>query len=403
MKKLSVQDIDLQGVRVLTRVDFNVPMNEAQEITDDTRIRASLSTLDLVRARGGQLILMSHLGRPKGQRIESMSLRPVADRLAELCKAPVRFVPDCVGEEAKAALSTLSGGEIVLLENLRFHAEETANDPQFAAALAQWGDVYVNDAFGTAHRAHASTVGVAPHFDLRVSGLLMAKELDNLQGLLEKPAQPFVAVLGGAKVSGKIEVVANLLDRVDSILIGGGMAFTFFKVHGLEVGASLVEESLTDTVREILERAKNSRTRILLPQDVVVSSEFSEKGTLKEVLVTDIPESWQGLDIGPRTTKFFAEEIARARTVFWNGPMGVFEMARFARGTRAIARAIARATEQGARTVVGGGDSVAAVNQLDLAASISHLSTGGGASLELLAGKTLPGVEVLSDVSSSPV
>ena len=403
MKKLSVRDIDLQGRRVLMRVDFNVPMDAMGEITDDTRIRASLSTIEFIRARGGQVVLMSHLGRPKGKRVDSMSLRPVADRLAELSSTPVRFAHDCVGEEAQATLDALGPGEIALLENLRFHPEETANDPEFARQLSEWGEVYVNDAFGTAHRAHASTVGVTDYFDLRVSGLLMDKELENLGALLSDSARPFVAILGGAKVSTKIGVISNLLDRVDSILIGGGMAFSFFAVHGLEVGASLVERDLLDTVREVLQEAKSSRTELLLPQDLVVSSTFSEDGETKEVLATDIPEGWQGLDIGPRTTKLFSDTIAAARTIFWNGPMGVFEMPSFARGTRAVARAMARATDQGARSVVGGGDSVAAINQLDLATRISHVSTGGGASLEFLAGKNLPGVEALSDVSSTPV
>ncbi len=403
MKKLSVQDVDLQGRRVLMRVDFNVPMSSAGGITDDTRIRASLSTIEFIRARGGQPILMSHLGRPKGKRVPSMSLRPVADRLAELSSTPVRFAVDCVGEEARMALEALHPGESGRLENLRSHAGETANDPEFARELAQWGEIYVNDAFGTAHRAHASTVGVTEYFDLRVSGLLMDKELENLGSLLADPARPFVAILGGAKVSTKIGVISNLLDRVDSILIGGGMAFTFFAVHGLEIGASMVERDHMDTVRELLQKAKSSRTELLLPQDVVVSSTFGEDGETREVLVTDIPEGWQGLDIGPRTTRLFSDTIAGARTIFWNGPMGVFEMPTFARGTRAIARAMARATDQGARSIVGGGDSVAAINQMELADRISHVSTGGGASLEFLAGKSLPGVEALSDVSSTPV
>ncbi len=403
MKKLSVQDVDLQGRRVLTRVDFNVPMDPSCEITDDTRIRASLSTIEFILARGGQPVLMSHLGRPKGRRVDSMSLGPVAERLAELSSTRVRFAGDCVGEEVRATLEALQPGEIALLENLRFHPGETSNDPGFARQLAEWGEIYVNDAFGTAHRAHASTVGVTEFFNLRVSGLLMDKELENLGGLLSDPTRPFVAILGGAKVSTKIQVIANLLDRVDSILIGGGMAFTFFAVHGLEVGASLVEEDHLETVRELLQKVKSSRTELLLPQDVVVSSAFSEDGDIKEVLVTDIPEGWMGLDIGPRTTRLYADTIAGARTLFWNGPMGVFEMPAFARGTRAVARALARATDQGARSVVGGGDSVAAINQLDLADRISHVSTGGGASLEFLAGKKLPGVDALSDVSSTPV
>ena len=339
MKKLSVQDIDLRGRRVLTRVDFNVPLDSSGEIVDDTRIRASLSTIEFIVARGGMPILMSHLGRPGGQRVEKLSLRRVADRLAELTSVPIRFASDSIGDDARRVVGDLQPEQIVLLENLRFHPEEAANDPDFAASLAELGDIYVNDAFGTAHRAHASTVGVAHSFDLRVSGLLMDKELENLGSLLGHPRRPFVAILGGAKVATKIGVIENLLDRVDTILVGGGMAFSFFKVHGLEVGASLVEEDLLDTVRDITEKARRSTTQLLLPQDVVVSSEFGEHGERREVLVTDIPEGWQGLDIGSRTIKLFCETIEAANTIFWNGPMGVYEMPAFARGTRAIARA----------------------------------------------------------------
>jgi len=316
---------------------------------------------------------------------------------------PVTFIEDCIGEAVEAEVAKLGDADTALLENVRFHKGETDNDPEFAAALAKCAQAYVNDAFGTAHRAHASTVGVTTHFDQRVSGLLMAKELENLGGLLDSPQRPFVAVLGGAKVSGKIEVIDNLLDRVDAILVGGGMAFTFFRVHGLDVGASLVEESRLDQARDIMEKAKGSTTQLLLPQDVVVSSEFGEHGERREVLVTDIPEGWQGLDIGPRTVKLFSEQIQEASTIFWNGPMGVFEMPAFAKGTRAVARAMASATENGARTVVGGGDSVAALAQMELTRQITHVSTGGGASLEFMAGKSLPGVDALSDASSMPV
>jgi phosphoglycerate kinase len=385
------------------RVDFNVPFDDAGKITDDTRIRASLSTIEFIRARGGRPILMSHLGRPAGARVPSMSLRPVAQRLEELLGAPVHFVPDCVGDEARASLEAAPADAVILLENLRFHPEETANDPGFALELSKWGEIYVNDAFGSAHRAHASTVGVTEYFELRVSGLLMDKELQNLTALLESPERPYVAVLGGAKVSTKIGVISNLLDRVDSILVGGGMAFSFFSVHGLEIGRSMVEEDLLGTVREILEKAKDSRTKLLLPQDLIVAAEFREGAEWREVLATDIPEGWMGLDIGARTSKLYGDIIAEARTVFWNGPMGVFEMPSFAKGTRAIARAMSRATEHGARTVVGGGDSVAAINELDLGQRVTHVSTGGGASLEFLAGKSLPGVDALSDVSSTRV
>ncbi len=403
MKKLSVQDIDLQGRQVLMRVDFNVPLDDAGKISDDTRVRAALSTLEFIRARGGRPILMSHLGRPGGKQVPGLSLRPVAQRLEELLGAPVHFVPDCVGDEARGSLENAPPDSVLLLENLRFHPGETENDPAFAAELAKWGELYVNDAFGTAHRAHASTVGVTELLELRVSGLLMDKELQNLSVLLDGPERPYVAVLGGAKVSSKLGVIRNLLDRVDNILIGGGMAFSFFAVHGLEVGKSLVEEAQLDTVREILALAKSSRTQLLLPQDLVVAAAFANDAESREVLATDIPEGWMGLDIGSRTSKLFGDVIAEARTVFWNGPMGVFEMPEFAKGTRAVARAMSRATGHGARTVVGGGDSVAAINQLDLSQRVTHVSTGGGASLEFLAGQSLPGVEALSDVSSTPV
>jgi len=403
MKKLSVQGVDLAGRRVLIRVDFNVPLDDARHITDDTRIRAATSTIEYVLAQGGLPVLMSHLGRPKGERKPEFSLAPVAKHLAEVLGRRVHFAEDCVGSAATSTLAGAKPGEVVLLENLRFHAAETDNDPEFSAQLAQLGDLYVNDAFGTAHRAHASTVGVTKHFDQCASGLLMDKELENLGTLLERPRRPFVAVLGGAKVSGKIEVIDNLLGKVDSILVGGGMAFTFFRVLGLDIGKSLVEEDVLDTVKDILERAKASSTELVLPEDVVVSDRFGEDGERDEVLATDIPEGWMGLDVGPRTVKRFGEIIEKAGTVFWNGPMGVFEMDAFAKGTRAVARTIAAATEHGAQSVVGGGDSVAALTQASLEHKITHVSTGGGASLEFMAGKNLPGVDALSDASASAV
>jgi phosphoglycerate kinase len=403
MSKLSIQDVDLMGRRVLMRVDFNVPMESDGTIGDDTRIRASLSTIDFVVRRGGIPVLMSHLGRPKGAFDAKYSLRPVAEHLSKIAQIPVRFASDCIGPVARQVVNSLRPGEVGLLENLRFHAGETANDPKFAAQLAELGDLYVNDAFGTAHRAHASTVGVTNHFELRACGLLMAKELENLSVLLDRPRRPFVAVLGGAKVSGKIEIIRNLVGKVDSILVGGGMAFTFFKVHGIDVGASLVESELIDTVREISQRVRESPTQLLLPQDLIVADRFADDAERREVLVTDIPEGWQGLDIGPRTAKLFADQIGAASTIFWNGPMGVFEMPNFAKGTRAVAKAIGQATERGARSVVGGGDSVAALTQLGLERQVTHVSTGGGASLEFLAGDELPGVAALSDARSMPV
>jgi len=404
MRKLSIQDVDLGGKRVLMRVDFNVPMDANGHITDDTRIRASLSTIEFILARGGMPVLLSHLGRPKGEPDSRYSLRGVADHLAQLRgNTPVRFAGDCVGPAAREVVDQLQPGELALLENVRFHAGETENDADFATALAASGDLYVNDAFGTAHRAHASTVGVTRHFDQRASGLLMSKELENLGGLLGEPRRPFVAVLGGAKVSGKIEIIENLLGKVDAILVGGGMAFTFFKCHGLDIGSSLVEDDLLDTVHEISARARESSTQLLLPEDVIVADRFADDAERQELLVTDIPEGWQGLDVGPRTLKLFGEQIREASTLFWNGPMGVFEMPNFARGTRGVAKLIAEATEAGARSVVGGGDSVAALKQLELDRQVTHVSTGGGASLEFLAGKSLPGVDALSDPTSMPV
>jgi phosphoglycerate kinase len=403
VKKLSVQDTEVRGRRVLMRVDFNVPLDDRGRITDDTRIRAAVSTLEYLRSREALPVLMSHLGRPKGSPSPELSLHPAAQRLSELLSAPVHFASDCVGEAARDAVAKAGASEVVLLENLRFHAEETANDPGFSRELAELGDLYVNDAFGTAHRAHASTVGVTEHFEERASGLLMDKELENLGGLLSSPRRPFLAILGGAKVSGKIEVIENLLGKVDAVLLGGGMAFSFLRARGLDVGSSLVEEDLIDTVRRIIEKAKHSSTSLILPEDVVVADRFDAKAEREEVLVTDIPEGWMGLDIGSRTCRRFAEHLESAATVFWNGPMGVFEMEPFAKGTRSVARSVARSTDHGCRTVVGGGDSVAAINGLELQNRITHVSTGGGASLEFLAGKALPGVEALSDARSATV
>jgi phosphoglycerate kinase len=397
MKKAKLAQLDPRGRRVLMRVDFNVPLDQQRHITDDTRIRAALPSIQHVIDGNGSVILMSHLGRPKGEAKPEFSLRPIADRLGELLDAPVKFATDTVGPDAEAKAKALEAGEVLLLENLRFHAGETKNDPDFAAALAALGDTYVNDAFGTAHRAHASTVGAAQHFDKRYAGLLMEKELDYLGGLLEDAPRPFVAILGGAKVDSKVDVIRNLLDQVDHLLLGGGMIFTFFKVMGLSVGDSLLDQDSLGVAEEILEQAKESRAQLTLPTDVVVSTDFSENGQRKQVLVTDIPDGWQGLDIGPQSVGRFADLIAGAKAVFWNGPMGVFEIPVFAQGTRAVGEAVVRATEEGALSVVGGGDSVAALNQMGLAGGVSHVSTGGGASLEFMAGRELPGVAVLSE------
>ncbi|MCP4572501.1 MAG: phosphoglycerate kinase [bacterium] len=396
-QKRNLQDIEAAGRRVLMRVDFNVPLDQERNITDDTRVRSALPSIHRILEGGGSVVLMSHLGRPKGRIDPAMSLRPVADRLAEFVDAPVRFATDTVGPDAVRQAAELQPGEILLLENLRFNPGETDNDPGFAKGLAGLGDLFVNDAFGTAHRAHASTVGVTAHFDDCRAGLLMEKELAHLGSLLSSPRRPFTAILGGAKVSSKVEVILNLLEQVDTLLLGGGMIFTFFKVHGMNVGTSLLDDGSLDVAREILERAKTSRAELVLPTDCVVAREFNASAERQEVLVTDLPDDWMGLDIGPRTVDRFAREIAKSESIFWNGPMGVFELAPFAAGTRAVGEAVATATDGGAASVVGGGDSVAAVNQLGLSARISHISTGGGASLEFMAGRRLPGVDALTD------
>jgi phosphoglycerate kinase len=396
-RKLGLEGFAPQGRRVLMRVDFNVPLDADRNITDDTRIRAALPTLQRIVEGGGSVVLMSHLGRPKGKIDPAASLRPVADRLAELVSAPVRFAADTVGPDAEAQAAALKPGEILLLENVRFNAGETADDDAFAKALAAFGDVYVNDAFGTAHRAHASTVGVTRHIKEARAGLLMQKELDHLGTLLDDPKRPFTAVLGGAKVGGKVDVILSLLDRVDTLLLGGGMIFTFFHVLGLGIGKSLLDEESIDVVRTIQARAKESRARLLLPDDCVVADAFAETAARREVLCTDIPDEWMGLDIGPKTVERYREVIAGSGSIFWNGPMGVFELPSFAVGTRAVGEAVAGATDRGALSVVGGGDSVAAVNQLGIGDRISHISTGGGASLEFMAGLELPGVAALGD------
>lgn len=399
MKKLLVRDCDVKGKRVLARVDFNVPLDSDRSITDDTRIVESLTTIRDVVDRGGRLILMSHLGRPRGQREPDLSLAPVARRLAELVKNPLRFVQDCVGEDVQQKVAALKDGEILLLENLRYHAGEEENAPAFAKELASLGDVYVNDAFGTAHRAHASTAGVAEYIPVRAAGFLMEKELRALGDALNAPRRPFVAVLGGAKIAGKIDLIKSLLDRVDVLLIGGGMMFTFFKASGLEVGKSIVDERYLSMCKELLARTKPGRSRLLLPVDTIVAEAPDDAAPAREVSIADIPEDWYGLDIGPKTMDLFKAQIVGAKTVFWNGPMGMFEKPSFAEGTKAVARAIADATDRGATTIAGGGDSVAAINLMGIANRFTHISTGGGASLEFMEGRTLPGVEALCDVA----
>ncbi len=396
-KKLSIDQVETSGKKVLMRVDFNVPLDRERHITDDTRIRAVLPTLQHVLAEGGSLVLVSHLGRPKGKPDPAYSLRPVADRLAEFVDVPVRFASDSVGPSAASHAEKLRSGEILLLENVRFNAGETENDRGYAAGLAGLGEVYVNDAFGTAHRAHASTVGVTSYFETRAAGLLMEKELKYLSQLLEEPPRPFIALLGGAKVKGKVDVIVNLLDRVDTLLLGGGMIFTFYRGLGLTVGDSLVDESCLSLVKEIMEKVESATAQLILPEDCMVSTDFSDRGQRKEVFVTDIPDGWQGLDIGSQTIAKYRKIIAGAKSVFWNGPMGVFEIPAFATGTVAMGEAVVAATRDGCVSVVGGGDSVAALNQLGLASGITHISTGGGASLEFMAGRELPGVAALTD------
>ena len=398
MRKKILRDVELDGKRVLMRVDFNVPLTKDGDVDDDTRIRAALPSINYIAEHGASLVLMSHLGRPEGKRVPSMSLKVVAYRLAELIHHPIRFAEDCLGDKALEMASALAPGEILLLENLRFYEEETSNDPEFARKLSGYGDIYVNDAFGTAHRAHASTEGVTHYFDECVAGMLMEKELMTLDGLLTDPDRPFVADLGGAKVSGKIGLIRNLLEKVDRILVGGGMAFTFFKALGLEIGDSLLDESYMDMCRETMMKAgSGGEKRIFLPVDCIVAREIDNDAEHKTVSTGDIPEGWTGVDIGRKTVDVFRDELMKAKTIFWNGPMGVFEMSNYAEGTKEIARAIVDATAAGAKSVVGGGDSVSALARLHFKDRVTHVSTGGGASLELLEGKVLPGVEALSD------
>ncbi len=389
MDKKTVKDIGLKGKRVLVRVDFNVPLARG-EVADDTRIRAALPTIRYLLNQGAAVILISHLGRPKGEVREDMRMDPVARRLCELLGQEVIKVDDCRGPDVEAAAARLNSGQVLLLENLRFHKEERENDPAFAAKLAALAELYVNDAFGAAHRAHASVSGV-PVYLPAVAGFLMEKELNFLGAALERPEHPFVAILGGAKISDKIGVVENLLSKVDTLLIGGGMANTFLKAQGYEVGKSLVEEESLPLARRIVARAGK---RLVLPKDVVVADAFEAQARAKTVGVDEVPAGWRILDIGPETVETFGERLASAKTVVWNGPMGVFEFPRFARGTVAIAQKLAQIE---AMTIIGGGDTAAAVRQAGQADKMSHISTGGGASLEFLEGKTLPGVAALED------
>lgn len=391
--KLSIRDLDLDGKRVFVRVDFNVPVAEGR-VVDDTRIRAALPTIQMISERNGRAVLASHLGRPKGKPDPEYSLRPAAERLASLLGRDVHFVEDCVGQEVEKAVKSLLPGELLLLENLRFHEGETKNDARFAAKLAALADEYVNDAFGTAHRAHASTVGVPEALGRGAAGLLIEKELQALERVLRNPGRPLAAILGGAKVSDKIEVIENLLSLADSILVGGGMAFTFLKAEGKAIGSSMLEEDKLELASELMRQARERGVEMLLPLDVRIAREIKAGTESRVVPVDAIPEGWMGLDIGPRTVEAFQKEISAAATIVWNGPLGVFELDDFADGTIDIALAVAASS---AYSLIGGGDSVSAVKKAGVTNQISHISTGGGASLEFLAGKQLPGIEVLSE------
>ena len=397
-----IEDLELEGRRVLIRVDFNVPLDENQKITDNARIEAALPSIRRIIDSGGKCILMSHLGRPKGKREESMSLRPAAEALSRLLGIPVGMASDCIGSEVERPVDELKGGELLLLENLRYHGGETKNDPGFCEALASLGDVYINDAFGTAHRAHASTAGVALLIQERAVGYLIRKELEFLGSAVLDPQKPFTAILGGAKVSDKIKVIEQLLEKVDSLIIGGGMANTFLKAQGKEVGDSLLEEEAIDFARGLLEEAKSRRVDLHLPEDVCIAPELSQDVETKFMKAEEgIPEGWKILDVGPESVMQFGAVIRKSKTILWNGPMGVFEFPAFAGGTKGVTEALADATDSGAVTIIGGGDSAAAVHQFGMQNRISHISTGGGASLEFLEGRELPGVSVIPEKISS--
>lgn len=400
MAKKSIANLsaaDLSGKRVLVRVDFNVPLDEQGNITDDTRIRAALPTIQDLTSKGAKVILTSHFGRPKGKVVDSMRLTPVANRLSELLGQPVTKTNDCIGDEVASAVAGMQNGQVALLENVRFYGEEEANDPEFSKKLAAVADLYVNDAFGTAHRAHASTEGVTHYLKPSVAGYLIEKELQYLQNAIENPQRPLAAIIGGSKVSSKITVIETLLEKVDKLLIGGGMIFTFYKARGLNVGKSLVEDEFLDLAKLLEAKAKEKGVQLLLPTDVVVADKFDKDAEAKTVSVENIPDGWMGLDIGPDSVKVFQDALTDCKSVIWNGPMGVFEFDKFAKGTEAIARTLADLTKTGAITIIGGGDSVAAVEKVGVADQMSHISTGGGASLELLEGKVLPGIAALDE------
>ena len=393
MNKKTIKDVDVKGKRVFCRVDFNVPMKDGN-ITDDTRIRAALPTIQYLSENGAKVILASHLGRPKGQVVEEMRLTPVAKRLSELLHKDVRKTNESYGDEVKAEIAKMEDGDILLLENVRFHPGEEKNDPELAKAFAELADIYVNDAFGAAHRAHASTEGIAKYLPA-VAGFLMEKELEALGNALSNPDRPFTAIIGGAKVKDKIGVIDNLLDKVDNLIIGGGLAYTFVKAKGYEVGKSLLEEDKIELAKDFMKKAEEKGVNFYMPIDAVVADDFSETANTKVVSIEEIPSDWEALDIGPETSKKYREVVLNSKLVIWNGPMGVFEMDKFAEGTKAVAQALADA--ENTYTIIGGGDSAAAVEKFHLADKMDHVSTGGGASLEFMEGKQLPGVVALND------
>ncbi|MBF0278505.1 MAG: phosphoglycerate kinase [SAR324 cluster bacterium] len=396
LEHIFIEDLDFFGKRVLIRADLNVPLDENLEIRDHGRIEGSMKTIRYILDHGGKVILMSHLGRPKGKRVNKLSLNPVALALATMLKRTVYLAPDCIGPGVEKLIGMMENGDVVLLENLRFHNEETDNDPEFARSLARLCDVYVNDAFGTAHRAHASTAGITQFVEAAAMGYLLKMEVQYLGAALKNPAQPFAAILGGAKVSDKVKVIDNLMNHVQILIIGGGMACTFYKALGYEIGDSLLEEEAVPVAKAILEQAEKKNVQLLLAEDCVIAQKLEEKTPTKIIKAADgVPPAWKILDIGPQATQTFSRALETAKMILWNGPMGVFEIETFARGTLGIAQAMAQATQRGAVTIVGGGDSVAAIKQAGLADQVSHVSTGGGASLEFLEGKTLPGVEAI--------
>ena len=396
MNKKTIKDIDVKGKKVFVRVDFNVPMDENQNITNDTRIRATLPTINYLLDNGAAVILACHVGRPTEAREAKFSTKPIVARLAELLGKEVKWAPDCVGPEAEKAASSLKAGEVLLLENLRYHKEEKKNDPAFAKQLASLADVAVDDAFGVSHRAHASNAGITQYLET-VAGFLMEKEIQFIGHTLEAPQRPFVAIIGGAKVSDKIGVISNMIDKVDTIIIGGGMAHTFDAAKGLPVGNSLCEKDKFELALELLKKAETKGVKVVLPADVVVADKFAADANNKVVDVDKVEDGWEALDSGPKTSALYTAALQGAKTVIWNGPMGVFEFDAFAKGTEAVAKAVAKATEEGAISIVGGGDSIAALKKTGLSDKISHISTGGGATLEFLEGKTLPGIASIAD------